>query len=85
MPAEGIDAGVLSSIQSYLEAHGEYASLVRATPGELRVEVYGQDEVLPGYEPPRTNVVHAVVRVPADAEVVVDEEVATDAADGGSD
>jgi hypothetical protein len=75
MPPE---AGQVASVQSYVDAHGEYAEVARPHPGELSVEAYGQDEGLPGYSPPRTEVRRAVVRIPADAGVLVGDGVAED-------
>jgi hypothetical protein len=72
------DAGVLAHAESYIEAHGEYADVTRPSPGELHVDAFGQDEALPGWTPPVTNRVHAVVRIPEDADVVFEENAGTD-------
>jgi hypothetical protein len=72
MPA---DPDALASVQSYIDAHGEYATVKRGRAGELRVEAYGQDEAFPEHVPPTTNVRTAVVRIPADAGVEVEETV----------
>jgi hypothetical protein len=73
--------GDVAFVQSYLDAHGEYATVTRAGPGRLRVEAYGQDEALPDHVPPRTNSRTAFVRIPVDAGVAVDEIV--EEPDGG--
>lgn len=62
----------VTSLECYANAHGEYARVERPTPGELRVEAFGQDEALPDREPPRTAVKTATVTVPADAEIFVE-------------
>jgi hypothetical protein len=72
MPPEGTQ---IASVQSYMDAHGEYAAVTRPRPAELRVEAHGQDEALPGYDPPLTEVRKVTVRIPADAGVTVDETV----------
>jgi hypothetical protein len=63
---------VITSLDCYARAHGEYARVQRPSPGELRVEAFGQDEALPDHEPPRTGVTTATVKVPADAEILVE-------------
>ena len=75
------EPGDVAFVQSYIDAHGEYATVRRAGPGRLRVEAYGQDEALPDHVPPTTNVRTAIVRIPADAGVAVDETV--EEPDGG--
>ncbi len=66
------ELSVVTSLDCYAYAHGEYARVQRPNPGELRVEAFGQDESLPDHEPPRTGVKTATVRVPPDAEIVVE-------------
>ena len=63
---------VVTSLDCYAFAHGEYARVQRPSPGELRVEAFGQDEALPDSESPRTGVKAATVSVPADAEIIVE-------------
>jgi hypothetical protein len=75
MPPE---AGKIAFVESYIDAHGEYAEVTRPRPGELIVEAFGQDEGLYQYVPPRTNVRRAVVRIPADAGVEVAQSVDDD-------
>jgi hypothetical protein len=71
----GGEPAVVASLDCYAFAHGEYARVVRTAPGELRVEAFGQDEALPGFEPPRTGATAATVRIPEGAEIVVDPSV----------
>ena len=71
-PDQAPELSVVTSLDCYAFAHGEYARVQRPSPGELRVEAFGQDESLPDHEPPRTGVKTATVRVPADAEIVVE-------------
>src|SRR5277367_6326139 len=66
------ELSVVTRLDCYAFAHGEYARVERPSPGELRVEAFGQDESLPDYEAPRTGVKTATVTVPADAEIVVE-------------
>jgi hypothetical protein len=73
--ADAVEDGGVASVSSYVDAHGEYADVTRPRRGELRVQCYGQDEVLPGSTPPRTNVRVAIVRIAPEATVVVDETV----------
>jgi hypothetical protein len=75
------EKGVLAGVESYVDAHGEYAQVTRPHPAELRIEAYGQDEAFPDHEPPKTNGRRFTVRVPADAGIeVVD---GTEEGDGG--
>jgi hypothetical protein len=74
-------ASLLAGLDCYAHAHGEHANVERPRPGELRVEAFGQDEAYPDYARPRTNVQAAIIRVPADSDIVVDEELATVPAD----
>lgn len=73
--------GELATVQSYIEAHGEYARVTRPRPSELRVEAFGQDEAFPDHIPPLTNVRRATVRIPADARVEVEEAVDSERGD----
>ena len=63
---------VVTALDCYAYAHGEYARVLRSSPGELRVEAFGQDEALPDHQPPRTGVRTATVKIQADAEIVVE-------------
>jgi len=67
--------GVIAGVESYVDAHGEYAEVTRPSPGVLQVRAFGQDEALPGWSPPVTNVRSVRVAIPPDAGVEVDEEV----------
>jgi hypothetical protein len=71
------DPAVVASLECHAHAHGEYVRVLRPTPGQLRVEAYGQDEAYPDQEPPRTALRAATVEIPADAEIVLDHEVST--------
>jgi hypothetical protein len=71
------DPSVVASLDCYAFAHGEYARVERPSPGAMRVEAFGQDEALPGLEPPRTAPKAATVTIPADAEIVVEHDVMT--------
>jgi hypothetical protein len=74
-------ASSLAGLDCYAHAHGEHATVERPRPGELRVEAFGQDEAYPDYARPRANLQAAIIRVPADSDIVVDEELATVPAD----
>jgi hypothetical protein len=63
---------IVTALDCYAYAHGEYARVLRSSPGELRVEAFGQDEALPDHQPPRTVVRTATVKIQADAEIVVE-------------
>ncbi len=67
----------LTGLDCYDHAHGEYATVERAHAGELRIEAFGQNEAYPDYEPPRTNVQSATVRIPSESDIVVDQELVT--------
>lgn len=69
------DPDAVASVESYIDAQGEYATVKRVGAGRLRVEAFGQDESFPDYVPPMTNVRAAIVRIPPDASVTVDESV----------
>ena len=74
---DGTDGpSVVTALDCYAYAHGEYARVLRSSPGELRVEAFGQDEALPDHEPPRTGVRAATVKIQADAEIVVEPTLA---------
>jgi hypothetical protein len=74
---EGTDGpSVVTALDCYAYAHGEYARVLRSSPGELRVEAFGQDEALPDHEPPRTGMRAATVKIQADAEIVVEPTLA---------
>jgi hypothetical protein len=76
--ATGGDAPALvTGLDCHTHADGEHARVERASPGELRVEAFGQDEAHPDHEPPRTGVKSATIRIPADAEIVVEPTLMT--------
>jgi hypothetical protein len=62
-------AGAVCSLECRAGSHGELARVVRSAPGELRVEAYGQDDAQVGI---RTDPRTATVKIPAEADVVVD-------------
>jgi hypothetical protein len=64
----------LGAMQCYADAHGEYIDLARPQPGTLRISTFGQNEALPGYNPPieHPRVVASLV-IPVDADVVLEE------------
>lgn len=68
-------ASLVSAVFSYQSAHGEYGEVSRTSKGVLHVVCYGQDEALPGNNPPKTAVVTADVRIPPGAVVDVAGEV----------
>ncbi len=74
-PSVASGPGVIAGVESYVDAHGEYAEVTRPSPGVLQVRAFGQDEALPGYSPPVTNVRSVRIAIPPDAGVEVDEEV----------
>ena len=71
------EPSVVASLDCYAFAHGEYVRVLRPGAGELRVEAFGQDEALPGHEPPRTDARVVTVSIPADAEISVEPGVLT--------
>jgi hypothetical protein len=71
------DPSIVASLDCYAFAHGEYARVQRPSPGTLQVEAFGQDEALPGLDPPRRAAKAATVTIPADAEIVVEHGVMT--------
>jgi hypothetical protein len=75
---EGTDGpAVVTTLDCYAYAHGEYARVLRSGADELRVEAFGQDEALPDHEPSRIGVRTATVKIPADAEIVVEPTLLT--------
>ena len=71
------DPAVVASLECHAHAHGEYVRVLRPTPGQLRVEAYGQDEARPDRDLPRSALRTAIVEIPTGAEIVVDHEVST--------
>ena len=71
------EPSVVASLDCYAFAHGEYVRVLRPRAGELRVEAFGQDQALPGHEPPRTDARVVTVSIPADAEISVEPGVLT--------
>jgi hypothetical protein len=71
------DPSVVTTLDCNAYAHGEYARVVRSGPDELRIEAFGQDEALADHEPRRTGVRTATVKIPVDAEIVVDRTLLT--------
>lgn len=68
---------VVTTLDCYANAHGEHARVMRSSPDELRIDAFGQDEPLADQEPRRTGVRTATVKIPADAEIVVDRTLLT--------
>ncbi len=66
----------LAQLECYSSARGEFANVTRPRAGELHIEAFGQDEAHPSQEPRRTNVQTATVRIPSEADIVVDRELA---------
>jgi hypothetical protein len=73
----------LAGLECHAGVHGEYANVSRPSPGELRIEAFGQDEGSADHEPPRTpsrpsrtSPTAASVRIPIGSDVVVDRELA---------
>jgi hypothetical protein len=60
----------IATMQCYLEAHGEYVVIERPRADLLRIRTFGQNEALPGYDPPIEHPHEiATVPIPADAEI----------------
>jgi hypothetical protein len=70
----------LAGLECHSGAHGEFANVSRPSPGELRIEAFGQDEGSADHEPPRapsrTSPTVATVRIPIGSDVTVDRELA---------
>jgi hypothetical protein len=70
----------LAGLECHAGAHGEYANVSRPSPGELRIEAFGQNERSADHEPLRTpfrtSPTAASVRIPIGSDVVVDRELA---------
>ncbi len=71
------DPSVIASLDCHAMAHGESARVQRSSPGELLVEAFGQDEAQLGRETPRMAVKVATVKIPVDADVLVEHGVLT--------
>ena len=74
---ETASSSLLTGLDCYDHAHGEYATVERSRPGELRIEAFGQNEAYPDYEPPRTNIQSATAQIPSESAIVIDPELVT--------
>jgi hypothetical protein len=75
---DGTDGpSVVTTLDCSAHAHGEYARVTRSSPDELRIDAFGQDEALADHETPPIGVRTATVKIPVDAELVVDRTLLT--------